>query len=154
MRYLVLVLAVAATACSQTATPPAGGCASDNDCERPLSCLVGACRQAICEPGARQCNETDLEVCSPDGQGFVFNRACAAGCDPLRAVGGIHHWSPYAFHCDFVTIAVMTEGPPGCQISRQRDISNRRRSIQSPYCRATVSVSALARVRRARRLCI
>ncbi|MDE0882278.1 MAG: hypothetical protein OSB21_06760 [Myxococcota bacterium] len=77
-----LLIVLFFSACSKTADVPAvSGCSSDDDCARPLSCLLGQCRQAICEPGLLRCNESDLEACTPDGQGFAFNRACGAGCD-------------------------------------------------------------------------
>ena len=73
---------MALASCTQEAavTDP-GGCTTDNDCARPLGCLVGQCRTKVCDPGALRCNDSDLEACTADGQGFAFNRACAAGCD-------------------------------------------------------------------------
>ena len=83
LRFSLFAMALMALAsCTQEAavTDP-GGCTTDNDCARPLSCLVGQCRTKVCDPGALRCNDSDLEACTADGQGFAFNRACAAGCD-------------------------------------------------------------------------
>jgi hypothetical protein len=37
---------------------------------------TGACAQ--CEPGAMKCSGAELEVCSPDGQGFATQEPCAS----------------------------------------------------------------------------
>ena len=83
MRVFALCL-LALTACTASTDVPADSsntCVTDSDCPRDTNCLLSQCRTKVCEPGALRCNDSDLEACTADGQGFAFNRACAAGCD-------------------------------------------------------------------------